>query len=199
MQQIVKIIGLVVPVFFVFNALGSIPMFIAVLAHFDHKHQKKIIIRELLISLGILLIFTFFGKEVLMALQISQPIIGIAGGILLFIVSLELIFPKITVDKSVISRREPFIVPLAVPALAGPGSIAIMMLFSSQYGPITTSLALMIAWIPSFILIYSSSYIKKFLKDKGLIALERLGGMILFLIGVQMLAKGAIEFVKANF
>src|SRR5690348_10073549 len=81
-------------IFFVLNATGQIPLFLAMLARFDQKRQCKIIIRELTIALAILLIFTFFGDAVLRILGITRPIIGMAGGILLFIISLGMIFPK---------------------------------------------------------------------------------------------------------
>src|SRR5476649_2399130 len=81
-------------IFFVLNATGQIPLFLALLARFSHKKQLKIIVREMLIALVILLLFTFFGDWILKVLGISRPIIAVAGGVLLFIISLTMIFPK---------------------------------------------------------------------------------------------------------
>jgi len=187
-----------ISIFFVFNSIGQIPVFIAILAPYEHRRQKTIIVRELLISLLVLLLFTFFGDHILHKIGISKSTIGLAGGLLLFLISLNLIFPKDITTKG-LPHHEPLIVPLAIPGLAGPGSIAAVMLYATQSGALITSLALLIAWIPSFILLLAASYIKNYLGDKGVQAVEKLGGMIICLIGIQMVANGIIDLVKENF
>src|SRR5690242_8915861 len=79
-------------IFFVLNATGQIPLFLALLARFDQKRQLKIITRELVIALAILFLFTFFGDAILRILGISRSIIAIAGGVLLFLISLTMVF-----------------------------------------------------------------------------------------------------------
>ena len=111
-------------VFFVFNSIGEIPVFVSLLARYSHKKQIKIIIRELLIALVVLLVFAFFGKRMLQALQISTSTIGIGGGLLLIIIALNMIFPKLEhANKKDLHGHEPFIIPLAIPGLAGPAKI----------------------------------------------------------------------------
>jgi len=187
-------------IFFVFNSIGEIPVFVSLLARYSHKKQIKIIIRELLIALGVLLVFAFFGKDFLKALQISTYTIGIGGGLLLIIIALNMIFPKIEhANKKDLHGHEPFIIPLAVPGLAGPATIAAMFILSAQAGPVVTSGALILAWIPSLILLLAASFIKRVLGDKGILAVEKIGGMIIILLGIEMLTKGVISVVKANF
>ncbi len=189
-----------ISIFFVFNAMGMIPGFVSLLGRYDQKKQMRIIFRELLIALVVLLLFTFFGNNILKALMVSKPTIGLAGGILLVIIALNLIFPKIdTETKADVPGKEPFIIPLAVPGLAGPGSIAALMVFSSQVGPVVASGAFVVAWIPSLIILLSSSYLKKILGEKGLVAVEKLGGMVLCLIGIETFTKGAVDLVRLNF
>lgn len=188
-------------IFFVLNATGQIPLFLALLARFDQKRQLKIITRELVIALAILFLFTFFGDAILRILGISRSIIAIAGGILLFLISLTMVFPKIVSDgpeKAVL--QEPMIIPLAIPVITGPGAITTVMLYAHETGnaPLVAGAAFA-AWVPSLIILLLGSYIKQLLGEKGLVAVERLGGMLVCLIGIQMLTSGALLLVKEYF
>jgi multiple antibiotic resistance protein len=186
-----------VSIFFVFNALGMIPVFVSLLARFDHKKQIKIIVRELVIALFTLLAFTFFGSRILKSLSISHTTIGIGGGLLLIIIALNMIFPKESnVSKSDVPGKEPLIIPLAIPGLAGPGSIATLTVLSNQAGPFLASAALIAAWIPSLLIILAASYIKKVLGDKGLLAIEKLGGMLICFIGIEIFSKSTLELLQ---
>lgn len=188
-------------IFFVLNATGNIPLFLAMLARFDHKRQVKIISRELTIALAILLLFTFFGDGILHILGISRPIIAIAGGVLLFIISLTMIFPKSSVDSGERAlTQEPMIIPLAIPIVTGPGAITTVMVYAHETGSsLLVASAAFAAWIPSLIIILLGSYIKQILGEKGLVAVERLGGMLVCLIGIQMLTSGAMLLVREYF
>lgn len=182
-------------VFLILNALGNIPIFLGILGDYPVKRQRRIILRELLIALFILFLFCFFGDDLLDLLGIDQPIIGIAGGTLLFLISLTLIFPKGNHQK--IPQREPFIFPLAIPVVAGPGAITTVMIYSQQnHNPYLMTGAIIAAWIPTCIILLASSNIKLFLGQKGLIACERLGGMLICLISVQMFTTGVINIVQ---
>jgi multiple antibiotic resistance protein len=152
----------------------------------------------MLIALGVLLIFTFFGDELLHIMGISQAVIGISGGILLFIIALGMIFPKPEAVHT--TREEPLIVPLSMPLVAGPGSISAVMVFAEHaQNNLLVAAALITAWIPTLLILMLSSNIRHFLGEKGLVACARLGGMILTLISVQMLTQGVIHLVHENF
>ena len=194
-----QIITIAISLFLVMNAVGQIPLFIAILARYEHKHQKIIIFRELLIALALLLLFNFFGDRILSWIGISQSVIGMAGGVLLIIVALEMVFPKEKSTKG-LPHHEPIVVPLAIPVITGPGAITMTMLFAHETDqPLLVALAVLIGWIPSLLILLASSYLKNFLGNKGLMAVERLGGMLVTLIGIQMLAAGIINFVKESF
>lgn len=188
-------------IFFVLNATGQIPLFLAMLARFDQKRQLKIITRELVVALAILLLFTFFGDAILRILGISRPIIAIAGGVLLFLISLTMIFPKTVADdptKAV--TQEPMIIPLAIPVITGPGAITTVMLYAHETGSAAlVAGAAFAAWVPSLIILLLGSYIKQILGEKGLVAVERLGGMLVCLIGIQMFTSGTLNLVKDYF
>ncbi|HSX26240.1 MAG TPA: MarC family protein [Chlamydiales bacterium] len=193
---------LVAAIFLVLNATGQIPLFLAMLGRFDQKRQIKIITRELCIALVLLLMFTFFGDKILEVLGITRPIIAIAGGILLFLISLTMIFPRTVKDEdpSKALQHEPMIIPLAIPVITGPGAITTVMLYSHETGsPMLVALAVFCAWVPSLIILLLGSYIKKALGEKGLVAVERLGGMLVCLIGIQMLTSGLLLLIREYF
>jgi len=191
--------GAVFSLFVVLNAVGQIPLFISILSPYPEKRQKIIIIRELFFALIILMLFTFFGNEILRLLGISRSVIGIAGGILLLLISLGMIFPP-EKESGGIPKHEPMVVPLAIPVIAGPGSITFVMLMAHKLqNDYMVAGIVLLAWIPSILILLAASYIKNFMGEKGLTAMERLGGMIVCLIGIQMLVTGIINTIKEKF
>ena len=190
--------GFVLSLFVVINALGNLPLFVGLLARYDVKTQRRIILRELTIGLFILLLFDFFGEYILKILGISEPIIGIAGGTLLFLIALGMIFPKPHLQEA--PAIEPFIVPLATPIIAGPGAIAYVMVFSADTQNVwLSSFGIILAWIPALAILLLASNIKYLLGEKGLVACERMGGMVISLIAVQMFSTGCVKLIKACF
>ncbi len=184
-----------VALFFILNSLGNIPIFVGMLGEFPVKRQRRIILRELLVALAILILFTFFGKEFLIMLGISHGTIGIAGGTLLFLISLTMIFPKENAHQ--VHRKEPFIFPLAIPVVAGPGAITAVMIYSQQVSSsFAVCIAVFIAWFFSSLILLASSNIKLFLGQKGLLACEKLGGMLICLIAVQMFTHGLMIVIQ---
>jgi multiple antibiotic resistance protein len=186
--------------FLVYNVLGNLAFYIALLKPFSKKRQKVILIREMIIALGFLILFGFFGENVMNFLGIGHGIIGIAGGVLLFIVALTMVFPKHTVQSGETSTLEPMIVPIAIPGMAGPGSLSAVMLYGTQFeASWKIVLVIFLAWIPSLLILLGASFIRSLIGEKGLIAFERFGGLLMCLISIQMIATGIIQQVKINF
>jgi multiple antibiotic resistance protein len=123
--------------------------------------------------------------------------LNIAGGILLFIIALRMIFPHAGPELGG-EREEPFIVPLAMPMVAGPSTIAILLLLSSSEPSRISEwcTALVIAWAATTVLLTLSPFMLRVLGDRGLRALERLMGMLLVLLATQMLLNGVGAFVR---
>lgn len=114
-----------------------------------------------------------------------------SGGIILFIIALKLIFPSINGERKVMHDKEPFIVPLAIPLVAGPAVLAAVMLYSKQGIPsIMVLTAIIIAWIFSTAILLSSTFLKKVLGKKGIMACEKLMGLLLVMIAIQMFVDG---------
>jgi len=184
--------------FLVMDPFGNIPFFIIALKNVDEKRHRKIVIRELVIALFVLIIFLFAGQYILKILQISEPSLTIAGGIILFLIAIKMIFP--TSGGGVFEENmsgEPFIVPLAIPYVAGPSALAAALLIMSREPSrwLEWLFALVLAWFVSGVIILLSSGLRRYLGERGLIAIERLMGMILIAIAVQMLMTGISQFI----
>ena len=192
-------INIAMSFFLIMNAVGQIPLFLAILSPYSPARQKLLIFREMSTALIVLLVFTFFGEKVLFYLGITHSIIGMAGGILLFLVSLDMVFPK-EKDLDSLTKFEPMIVPLAIPVITGPGAITMAMTYAAKTNsPLLVSLSIIAAWIPSVVILIFSPRIQRLLGDKGMQAVERLGGMLVILIAIQMFSSGLIQLVKDNF
>jgi len=179
----------------VLDPLGNIPLFISTLSKVPKRKRVRIILRESLIALFVLVFFLFFGKWILTTLHLDEPSLGIAGGVILFLIAIRMIFPV----KSVASddNEEPFIVPLAIPLIAGPSAIATVLLFTAKEPHMWGKwlAAVCGAWAISTVILSASSVFNRFLGERGLAAMERLMGMILATISVQMLMTGIAQFL----
>ncbi len=178
--------------FLVIDPLGNVPFFLSALKSVEPRRHFSIILRELIIGFVVLVLFMLFGHYIFEMLQVTQSSLGIAGGIVLFLISIKMIFSgfeKIFEDNL---DSEPLIVPLAIPAIAGPASIATAMLFMAQYPEkwLTWILALTLAWFFSGLILVFADKLAHLLGQRGLKAIERLMGMILTVVSVQMLIDG---------
>ncbi|GLR72365.1 YhgN family NAAT transporter [Agaribacter marinus] len=182
----------------IMDPLGNLPIFMSVLKHIEPKRRKVVVIRELLIALTILFIFLFIGQGLLEFLQVEQETVSIAGGIILFVIAIKMIFPSSGGIMNLPDGEEPLIVPLAVPMIAGPSTMAALILLANQSPDkmLHWSIALSIAWVISASILLLSNKVHKLLGEKGLRAIERLMGMILIMIAIQMLLNGISAYVK---
>lgn len=184
--------------FFVMDPLGNMPVFNAILDHLDSPQRARIVAREMLFALIILMVLLFAGTAVLEFMGLSQPSLNIAGGLLLAIIALRMIFPSPARDNEV-DVEDPFIVPLAMPMVAGPSTIAILLLLSSTQPEHVWewSLALFMAWAATAAILTASPFLMRYLGSRGSRALGRLMGMLLVLLATQMLLNGIAEFVAS--
>ena len=167
--------------FLVMDPFGNIPFFLTALKNVDASRQKKVIIRELFIALFALILFLFSGQYILGILQISEPALTIAGGIILFLIAIKMIFPQSGGIFKENIEGEPFIVPLAIPYVAGPSALAAVLFIMNREPErwLEWLIALITGWFCSGIIIFLSSGLRRFLGERGLIAIERLMGMVL--------------------
>lgn len=195
-----SILSAAVLLFFLMDPLGNIPVLLSVLKGIEPKRQRFIIARELAIALVILIIFLFAGKPLLNFLHLQQETVTISGGIILLIIGLRMIFPKPEGIMGANPDGEPFLVPIAIPLIAGPSVLAMLILMtqSNPNNTINWLLALFIAWASSAVILLAAPFLLKVLKHRGLNALERLMGMLLVMMAVQMLINGIRILLYSN-
>lgn len=183
----------------VMDPFGNIPLFITALKRVPTERRTKVLLRELMIALLIMMIFLFGGAKMLSWLGIAKYSLGISGGIVLFIMSIKLVFNSAMDEQAQISQKdeEPFLVPLAIPLIAGPASLSMLMILSAGDPKKVWSLfiAVLIASVLNGIVLLLSFPISNILGKRGIIALERLTGLIMVLISVNMMMGGISEFV----
>jgi multiple antibiotic resistance protein len=183
----------------VMDPLGNAPVFKAVIGNVAAERRVRIIVREMLIALLILALFLFFGRTLLTAMQLTPPALSIAGGVVLFLVAIRMIFPGPGGLNIMGDDGEPFIVPLAMPMIAGPATITLVVLFTTREPDrlMDWLAALLIAWAVSAVVLLVADYVLGRIGESGQRALTRLMGMILTAIAVQMLLNGIGEFLTS--
>lgn len=185
--------------FLVMDPFGNVPLFLSVLSPIAAERRRRVIIRELLLALAALIIFFFLGRYILSAIGVSESILTTAGGVILFLIALRMIFPPVRgpypVDMDD-SAEEPILVPLAIPLLAGPSALAsVLFLMSSDPDrwPHWLAAVLIACAMTATVLLFSSS-LARLIKKRGLIAIERLMSMVLTAIAIKMILTGIGHF-----
>lgn len=191
------VLSAVVTLFLIMDPVGNIPPFLSVLKTLPPERRRFVLMREVGFAYLVLLVFLFVGRFVLQFLHLEPETISIAGGIVLFLIAIRMIFPG---EGGVFREQlegEPFIVPLAVPLLVGPSTLAALMLLqeSANANRVSLLIAVTIAWALSGAILLGSTFFYRVLRQRGLVAMERLMGMILVMVSVQMLLNGLQLFM----
>ncbi len=180
----------------IMDPLGNVPPFLSTLKHVQPERRRKVLVREILLAYIVLLVFLFLGKYLLQLLSLQEETISIAGGIVLFLIALRMVFPSDGVAGETLSG-EPFLVPLAIPLVAGPSTLAsLLLLQSTSNSTWQLWVALTLAWAATAVILLSSTMLYRLLRERGLIAVERLMGMLLVMLAVQMFINGVAKFMK---
>jgi len=183
--------------FLILDPLGNIPVFLSLLRRLEPRRQRIVLARELLIALVVLMLFLWAGKYALEVMHLRQESVSIAGGIVLFLIGIRMIFPPPEGLMGEIPGGEPFIVPMAIPLVAGPSGMAAVMLMGSKEPDrlLDWSLALLLAWAATAAILFSATSLYRLLGSRALTAIERLMGMLLVAISVQMLLDGLAAYL----
>ncbi|EPH00275.1 MarC family membrane protein [Propionibacterium sp. oral taxon 192 str. F0372] len=180
----------------VMDPLGNVPLFLTALRNTAEDRKKRVLVRELLIALVLMLLFLVGGRGFMRLFHVEAPSLTVAGGVVLLLIALRMIFP--TPERSLRERidDEPFIVPLAVPYVAGPSLLAMeVVLVSGNPGAIGQYLiALLLSWAVSAVVLFFSASLHKVIGEKALTAVERLMGLVLVIISIQMMLSGVAEY-----
>lgn len=186
------VISTAILLFFVLDPFGNVPLVLTILKDVPAERRRKIIVREVLIGLAILLAFLFFGKQILSIFHLETEAVRISGGVIFFIIGMRMIFPADPSQSLFAAQGEPFIVPIAMPMIAGPSALATLLVLAKNNpdAPVSVTLALLAAWISSSLILLSAPFMYRWLRRRGLTALERLMGMLLLFLSVQMFIDG---------
>ncbi|WP_299795737.1 YhgN family NAAT transporter [uncultured Shewanella sp.] len=187
-----------VMLFLIMDPLGNLPIFASILRHIEPKKRRRVLIRELIFALVIMLLFLFAGEAILNFLNLKSESVSIAGGIILFLIAIRMIFPQPGGVVGLAAGEEPFIVPMAIPLMAGPSVLAALILLAHTDSSrmLDWTMALLAAWAASAVILLFYKLFTKVLGEKGLTAVERLMGMVLVMISVQMFLDGIADYMS---
>jgi MarC family membrane protein len=193
-----ELISAIILLIIIMDPVGNIPIFHALLAHCPWERRLRVIARELLIAYLVLIGFLVAGDSLLGYLGLKQPALGIAGGVVLFIIALRMVFPETGAGTPILAEEEPFIVPLAVPMIAGPSAVAAILLLVSREPErlLDWWIAVTAAWALSATILIASGLLMERLGRRTLRAMARLMGMLLIMMAVQMLMDALTLYLK---
>ena len=192
------ILSVSVTLFLIMDPFGNIPVFLPILDRVPEDRRRTVLVRELLIALAVMVVFIFCGRYVMSFLGLRQESVSIAGGIILFLIALRMVFPSNETHSAADFEGEPFLVPLAIPLIAGPSLLAVLLLFATAEpgGLLELLLAGVLAWSATFLVLFSSTFLIRFLTRRGLVAVERLMGMILIALAIQLFLDGFSGYLE---
>lgn len=183
---------------FVVDPFGNVPIVNAMLAEVPAARRRVVIVRECLIAFAILLAFMFFGARILELMSLSQASLSIAGGTILSMIAIRMVFGHPEGAFGPQPRGEPFIVPLAVPLIAGPSALATVMLMATREpSKHTLWLSALVATMAlTTLILMAGEWLQQRLGERVMQAAERLMGLILTAIAVEMLLGGIRTFME---
>ncbi len=193
-----KILSVSVTLFLIMDPFGNIPVFLPILRRVPEHRRRAVLVRELLLALVVIVAFILGGRYVMSFLGLREEAVSIAGGIILFLIALRMVFPSGKVAAESELEGEPLLVPLAIPLIAGPSLLAVLLLFSSAEPGALPDLLLagLLAWAGTFIVLFSSTFVVRFLTKRGVVAVERLMGMVLVALAVELFLDGLSVYLR---
>jgi len=193
----VDIVSATILLILVMDPFGNMPLVISVLKNVAPSARPKVVLRECAIAYAVLLAFMFGGHQFMQLLRLSDTALGIAGGLILFLIALRMAFPHAESVHGETGDEGTFIVPLAIPAIAGPSALATVLLLVSREPQrlFDWVAALSLATLVSVLVMISAQRISRWIGKRGITAMERLMGLVLTAIAVEMLLAGIERFI----
>ena len=185
----------VLALFIVINPIGNTPFILSVIKGFSTEKQHRILARELILAIFLAFFFLFVGKPFLTQLQVADYTISLCGGIVLFIVAMQMIFPKPHKTAESTSKQEPFLIPIATPILSGPVLLTTVMLKAHEMPRLTLSMAIGVSYLFVTIIVMLGPTFNRILGERGLIALEQLMGLLMTFIAIEAFLQGVQHFM----
>lgn len=194
-----SIFTLTLTLFLVIDSVGIIPTYLSLMKRIPPKSQLRVALRELCIALAIMILFFYIGKGLLWFLDLTATTVHIAGGVVLFLIAIRLIFPKEGQPLPIWHQEELVVVPIATPLIAGPSLLSLIMIYAKESPSEGKVLeAIFLAWLASSIVILSAKHLYRILTEKGILACQRLMGLMVALVSIQMVLRGIEELIEAG-
>lgn len=187
-----QVLSLAITLFFVLDPFGNLPVVLSLLSKVEPEQRWKVVARESFIALGLLVLFYAVGARFIGLLGVDSSDLTICGGVVLGIIALRMVFPDENGGVAREAEVEPFIVPLAIPLMAGPSALATVMIMSAQSeaNPLIGLGMMTLAWLVSAILLVGGVRVGHFIPQRLMEAFERLSGLLLAVISVHMVMTG---------
>lgn len=184
--------------FFIMDPIGNINSYMSMVEHITPRRRMWVVVREMLIALAAMMLFVLLGETIFTYLHLSEISLHLSAAIILFLVAIKILFLSPTSPRANLPKEEPFVIPLAIPLIAGPALLATIMLYAllPEIPNTTMTLAIFTAWLCSSIILLAAPKIKQVMGSNGLIACERLIGMLLIILAVQRFLIGIALFSK---
>lgn len=191
-----------VTLFVIMDPPGTVPVFLGLTSAMTTKQRNRAARQAILVAGGVIVVFALFGQQLLSYMSISLPALQVAGGVLLFLVAMELLTGKMEgADPSPNGKVNVALVPLGTPLLAGPGAIVAVMVFAQQADTAPEWVALAVAIVAIHVTVYLSmrfaGVVHRVLKDSGTILVSRIAGLLLAAIAAQLVADAVMAFIDA--
>lgn len=185
--------------FLIMDPVGNVGSYLQMVNDLPVKRRKWIVLREMLIALAFMILFNYIGEFIFYLLGLSETTVRLSSGVILFLVAVKILFPAHDSLRSNLPKGEPFIIPLAIPLIAGPSLLATIMLFARlEPSQLVMLGAIVIAWLVAVGVLLLAEPLQRILGNNGLLACERLMGMVLVLLAVQRFLEGIILFYQSN-
>jgi len=186
--------------FLIMDPIGNVGSYLSMVENIPVARQRWVACREMLIALAAMVLFFFVGETIFEQLSLSEASLHLSAGLILFLVAIKILFLSPTSLRANLPKEEPFIIPLAIPLIAGPALLAAIMLYTHIIEDSSLMLAaICTAWIAASSVLFFAARIKSLLGSSGLTACERLIGMLLIILGVQRFLIGVEHFSKQYF
>ncbi|MFA6915354.1 MAG: MarC family protein [Parachlamydiales bacterium] len=186
----------IVILFLIMDPFGNISSFQKLMQYVPAERRNKVILREMVFALILMLLFNIIGEGIFYALDLSELTVRVASGTILFLTAIKILFPTMDSPRANLPNEEPYLIPLAIPLIAGPSALATIMLFAHVDTTfVEMNIAIFVSWALALGVLLSGKKLHELVGDNGLLAFEKLMGMILVMLAIQRFAEGIQQFV----
>ncbi|OJU81097.1 MAG: antibiotic transporter [Chlamydia sp. 32-24] len=195
----VSIFSISIILFLIMDPIGNVGSYLTLMQGIEPKRIKLVLLREMVIALAFMIFFSYLSEALFDILQVSEVTVSLSSGLILFLTAIKILFPTTDGLRANLPKGEPFVIPLAVPLIAGPSLLATILLFSHlEQNQTSMLIAIFFAWISSLFVLYFAPFLNRYLGKSGLMACERLMGMILVMLAIQRFMEGVYQFIHTS-